>query len=612
MVAGDQIPKGYPGERFKLSRPIETPFLSAPGPDNAGRVLIVDDLEDNRAVLGRRLRNRGFDVVYAQCGEEALCCVRKQEFDAVLLDVMMPGLDGNETLSKIREEFSAAALPVIMVTAKARTDDMVESLTRGANDYVTKPIDFSIALARINNQVSMRRARSELERSQQKIAFLAQHDLLTALPNRYTFDQRLQALLEQTAERGTELSLLFVDLDGFKHINDTLGHTVGDELLKIVAQKICCVLGPDEFCARLGGDEFAVIHLSEDGRISARALAQNLIAAVGGGHNIAGRQIFVEASIGVATTRRGEQDAATLLRHADLALYRAKNDGRGAFRFFEAEMAERAESRRAMEMDLRRAVARGEFRLLYQPVVDVRRGRVVGAEALLRWHDPERGMVSPADFIPVAEDTGLILPLGELALRQACADAAKWPGRQRVAVNLSPIQFRDPNLLSIVLSALDGARLAPERLELEITESVVLDNSVNNIRLLNELRGMGVRISLDDFGTGYSGLGYFRAFRFDRVKIDQAFIRDLLDQPTSLAIVRAAISLCGDMNMSITAEGVETEQQLDVLRGLGCHAIQGYLFSKPLPQNELAAAFHAIERRIAPSSVELPLAEAAA
>ena len=594
-----------------LSPPIETPLFSAPEPDNAGRVLIVDDLEDNRAVLGRRLANRGFDVVYAQSGEEALRCVREQEFDAVLLDVMMPGLDGNETLSNIRQEFSAAALPVIMVTAKARTDDMVESLTRGANDYLTKPIDFSIALARINNQVTMRRARAELERSQQKIAFLAQHDLLTALPNRYTFDQRLQALLEQAAGQRTDLSLLFVDLDGFKHINDTLGHTVGDELLKIVAQRICGALGPDEFCARLGGDEFAVIHLSADVRVTARALAQNLIAAVSGGHNIGGRQIFVEASIGVAITSRGEQDAATLLRHADLALYRAKNDGRGAFRFFEAEMAERAESRRAMEMDLRRAVARGEFRLLYQPVVDVRRGQVVGAEALLRWQDPERGMVSPADFIPVAEETGLILPLGEFALRQACADAAKWSDPFRVAVNLSPIQFRDPNLLSIVLSALDCAGLAPERLELEITESVVLDNSVNNIRLLNQLRSMGVRISLDDFGTGYSGLGYFRAFRFDRVKIDQAFIRDVLDQPTSLAIVRAAISLCGDMNMAITAEGVETQQQLDVLCGLGCHVIQGYLFSKPLPQNELAANFKAIEWRLAQASRELPAAEAA-
>jgi len=594
-----------------LSPPIETPLFSAPEPDNAGRVLIVDDLEDNRAVLGRRLANRGFDVVYAQSGEEALRRVRKQEFDAVLLDVMMPGLDGNETLSKIRQEFSAASLPVIMVTAKAHTGDMVESLTRGANDYLTKPVDFSIALARINNQVSMRRARAELERSQQKIAFLAQHDLLTGLPNRYTFDECLQALLEGAARHGTDLSLLFVDLDGFKNINDTLGHALGDELLKIVAQRICCAVGPDEFCARLGGDEFAVIQLSEDGRVTARALAQNLIAAVGGGHNIAGRQIFVEASIGVAITRRGEQDAATLLRHADLALYRAKTDGRGAFRFFEAEMAERAERRRAMEMDLRRAVAQGEFRLLYQPVVDVRRRRVVGAEALLRWQDPERGMVSPADFIPVAEATGLILPLGELALRQACADAARWPDSLRVAVNLSPIQFRDPNLLSIVLSALDCAGLAPERLELEITESVVLENSVNNIRLLNQLRGLGVRISLDDFGTGYSGLGYFRAFRFDRVKIDQAFIRDVLDQPTSLAIVRAAISLCGDMNMAITAEGVETQQQLDVLCGLGCHVIQGYLFSKPLPQNELAANFKAIEWRLAQASRELPAAEAA-
>ena len=575
--------------RAMFFAPTDAPFCQTLPFEIGGRVLIVDDLEENRILLGRRLLRAGFDVVHADNGEEAIRRVREQEFDLVLLDVMMPGLDGNDTLSRIRREYSSATLPIIMVTAKAQNTDIVESLSRGANDYVTKPIDFSIALARITNQVNMRRARVELERSQRKIAYLAQYDLLTGLPNRYTFDEQLRVSRERAAELKVDLALLFLDLDRFKNINDTLGHSVGDELLRNIAKRLSSALDAEEFCARLGGDEFAIIHLSKDGLVTARALAQRLIEAVAVGLDIAGAETFIGASIGVTNTARGEQDAATLLKHADLAMYHAKADGGGTVRFFEASMAAKVESRRAIELNLRRAVAQGEFKLLYQPVVDVDRGRIVGAEALICWQNGEGGLVSPAEFIPVAEETGLILPIGEWALRRACADAAKWPAEMRVAVNLSPVQFRNPNLVTVVLSALSSAGLAPERLELEITESVVLQNTAQNIRLLNELRSLGVRISLDDFGTGCSGLGYFQAFRFDRVKIDQAFTRNMLDQPTSLAIIRAAISLCNDMQMAITAEGVETHRQLDLLLRLGCHVIQGYIFSMPLAQEELCA-----------------------
>jgi diguanylate cyclase (GGDEF)-like protein len=574
-----------------------------PASEAAGRILIVDDIEDNRVLLGRRLGRAGFVVDYASGGEEAIDLVRKEVFDLVLLDVMMPGLNGNEALSRIRKDFSSATLPIIMVTARAETSDVVESLTRGANDYLTKPIDFNIALARINNQVNMRRARVQIEQSQRRIAHLAKYDTLTGLPNRYTFDEQLRSSRKRAAELGMDLTLLFLDLDRFKNINDTLGHHVGDELLKGVAKRLSDALDPHEFCARLGGDEFAVVHMSEDGVVDARSIARRLIEAFAVGLDVAGSEMFIGVSIGVANAPRGEQDAATLLKQADLAMYHAKMDGRGSFRFFESSMAARAENRRAMELDLRRAVAQGDFGLVYQPVADVRRGRVVGAEALIRWQSRERGLVSPADFVPVAEETGLIVPIGEWALRRACADAAKWPENMRVAVNLSPVQFRSPHLLTVVLSALSCAGLPPERLELEITESVVLENSAQNIRLLNELRSIGVRISLDDFGTGYSGLGYFQAFRFDRVKIDQAFTRNMLDQPTSVAIIRAAIGLCNDMDMAITAEGVETKDQLDLLLKLGCHAIQGYIFSKPISQDELGATLDLIEARIARASV---------
>jgi diguanylate cyclase (GGDEF)-like protein len=333
MLAGGHSSKGYRRKQnHELSA--ETIMPSALELAVAGKVLIVDDVEDNRIVLGRRLSKRGFEVVYADSGEEALRRVRKQQFDAVLLDVMMPGMDGNETLCRIRQEFCAATLPVIMVTAKTQTSDIVESLALGANDYLTKPVDFSIALARINNQVSIRRARLDLQRSEEKVAYLAQYDLLTGLPNRYAFDEKLQASLERAAELGLDLNLLFVDLDHFKNINDTLGHAVGDELLKLVAERLSCVLSPEEFCARLGGDEFSIIQLSEDGLVTGRELSQKLIAALAVAHNIAGGQIFIGASIGVATTRQAEQDAPTLLKHADLALHQAKSDGRGGFRFF--------------------------------------------------------------------------------------------------------------------------------------------------------------------------------------------------------------------------------------------------------------------------------------
>jgi diguanylate cyclase (GGDEF)-like protein len=603
---------------------------------SAGRLLIVDDVSDNRAVLTRRFLRRGFDVVEADCGARALELVRLQEFDVVLLDVMMPGMDGNEVLRQIREDFPASLLPVIMVTAKSQSEDVVGSLKLDANDYVTKPVDFAVALARVNNQIGRRRAELELRKandnllnakaqlehrvsersvkllkanaaiqeevarriaSEDKIAYLAHHDTLTGLPNRFTFDEKLISVRQFARDRGLQLSLLFIDLDGFKNVNDTLGHAIGDELLQEIADRLKSSIDVNDFCARLGGDEFAIVHISGNAHSTAGGLAERLIATLCGCHLVGGNQVYIGASIGISVLYGGDSDTSALLKQADLAMYRAKEDGRGVYRFFEPQMALKAELRRSLELDLREAVASGDFQLYYQPVVDLKARRVTGFEALMRWNHPKRGFVPPVEFISLAEDTGLIVPMGEWAIRQACADAASWPGELRVAINLSPVQFRKMNLTSVILDALESSGLPPERLELEITESVMLGNLPQNIQILERLRELGIRIALDDFGTGYSGLGYFRSIQFDRVKIDQSFVKEMMAHPESRAIIRAAIGLGENMGISTTAEGVETIEQLQSLVDEGCTEVQGYFFNKPEPKASVSKMIEEIGRR---------------
>ncbi len=582
----------------------------------AARLLIVDDIADNRALLSRRFVKRGFEIVEADRGAEALRLAQEQTFDVVLLDVMMPDMDGMEVLRRLRKQFSASLLPVIMVTAKTQSEDIVEALETGANDYVTKPVDFSIVLARVNNQVARRRAEAAIQKAnesllnamthleqrvalEKKIAHLAHHDMLTGLLNRFAFDEKLNAARQSARDSGSQLSLLFIDLDGFKNVNDALGHAVGDEFLKGVAARLTdLVVGTSDFCSRLGGDEFAVVHMSIDIRTTAASLAQAIISAVEACTYVAGHQVFVSASVGISVFEGDGNDAATLLKRADLAMYRAKASGRGVYRFFEMNMADQAKLRRSLELDFRRAAENGDFQLYYQPIVGLRERKVSGFEALMRWNHPTRGFVPPSEFIPLAEETGLIVPIGEWAVRQACADAAQWRNNLRVAINLSPVQFRSTGLISVVVTALSASGLPTERLELEITESVLLRNSGHNMFILGRLRELGARIALDDFGTGYSGLGYLRTFHFDKIKIDQSFVREMLARTESCAIVRAAISLGESLGLCTTAEGVESAEQFEYLVGLGCAEAQGFLFSGAQPNVKVAGMVEEIERRI--------------
>ena len=423
--------------------------------------------------------------------------------------------------------------------------------------------------------------------AQAKISHMARHDALTSLPNRVLFHEQLEQGLRRTRS-GDQLAVLCLDLDHFKDINDSLGHPIGDALLKEVGRRLKATVAEHDTVARLGGDEFAVVQIGRSEETAARSLAGRLVEVVSAPYEIDDHQIVIGVSIGISLSPQDGNNPDELLKNADLALYRAKADGRGTYRFFETGMDARAQARRLLEMDLRAALQRNEFEAYYQPIRDVASGRVVAFEALLRWNHPQRGLIAPINFIPVAEETGLIVQLGEFVLRCACTDAATWPDDVDVAVNLSPVQFKSPNLIASVTEALAVSGLDARRLELEITESVLLQNSEATLTTLHELRAMGVRISLDDFGTGYSSLSYLRSFPFDKIKIDRSFVSELATREDSMAIIRAVTGLGRSLGIVTTAEGVENDAQLELLRREGCTQAQGYLFSKPRPASEVA------------------------
>jgi diguanylate cyclase (GGDEF)-like protein/PAS domain S-box-containing protein len=434
---------------------------------------------------------------------------------------------------------------------------------------------------------------TERKRAEARLAFMAQHDSLTGLPNRNLLRQNMDEVLLHTRRSSDKAAVLVLGIDNFKAVNDSLGHGIGDKLLRAVAKRLRSTLREEDTLARLNSDEFAIIQSGLTHPDDAVLLARRLLEAIGDPYLFDGHSIVIGASIGIAMAPSDGDESEKLLKNADMALSRAKNDSRGTFSFFEAGMDARAQSRRKIEADLRDAIQNEVLRPYYQPLIDLATGRITGFEALVRWPDPERGMISPAEFIPVAEETGLINGLGGLMLRRACADAALWPEDVRVAVNLSPLQFRTGNLLSIVMDALKQSGLSPKRLELEITETLLLEKSAQVLATLHALRALGVHISMDDFGTGYSSLSYLRSFPFDKIKIDQSFVRDLAANRDAQAIVRSIISLGVGLGVTITAEGVETEAELNCLRHEGCHEAQGFLFSQARPNAEIVGMLKA-------------------
>jgi diguanylate cyclase (GGDEF)-like protein len=443
-------------------------------------------------------------------------------------------------------------------------------------------------LARLAN--SFNEMAAKIAEREQRITQLAFNDVLTGLPNRTMFQQQLDHHFRAATGSGSLFALHCLDLDQFKVINDTLGHPAGDALLVEAGRRVQDA-ARGHFVARLGGDEFVVLQTVGDDRDAIDRLARDILAAITQPIIIDGNEIAPSTSIGIAIAPQDGENSGALLRSADLALYRAKEAGRGTYAFFEESLNERAQQRRQLEADLRLALERGEFELVYQPLFDLEHNRICSFEALLRWHHPKRGLVSPADFVPVAEDTGLIVPIGAWVIREASAQAAHWPEHVRVAVNVSAVQFHRGSLNEGILRALADSGLAPNRLEVEITESIFLEGGETTLRLLHALRSLGVRIALDDFGTGYSSLSYLQSFPFDKLKIDRSFIQNLLTRDGAIAIVHAITELASALGIETTAEGVEETAQLMELRAHGCTSVQGYLFAEPMSATDVERLF---------------------
>ena len=432
---------------------------------------------------------------------------------------------------------------------------------------------------------------SERRRVEQRIMHLAHYDPLTDLPNRALFHEKLKRELD-SIEADQQLAVFYIDIDEFKSVNDSLGHLIGDELLKAVAASLSRCAGPGDFVARLGGDEFAIVQTAITTPDEVTDLVARVFEAIRTPYECLGHQVSTDASIGIALAPQHGVDLDQILKNADLAMYAAKSAGRRTYRFFEPDMDAQVQARRILEMDLRQAIAYGGLEVYYQPCVSIQDNRITGCEALLRWRHSERGMISPAEFIPIAEDTGLINQIGEWVLATACAEAATWPDDIKLAVNVSPVQFRSGTLALKIVAALAASGLAANRLELEITEAVLIRDDEAALGILHQLRAIGVRIALDDFGTGYSSLSYLQRFPFDKIKIDRCFVNDIADPDGSFCIVQAVVNIAAARHMTTTAEGVETQQQLELLRALGCAEMQGYLFSAAKPAAEIRQLFH--------------------
>jgi diguanylate cyclase (GGDEF)-like protein len=556
----------------------------------------LDDLRENQAVLktAQEQEHRQNERFQAALGNmsQGLCMFgaderlivsnrRFQEIYYLPAGSTVPGLSMVEILrsspsfpSEPNGSMNVVLAEYLGLCSQRRSAVLVQELADGRTITVThEPMSGGGFVDTFTDVTGQRRAEAQ-------IAHMALHDPLTDLPNRVLFRQRLESALHRVS-RGEPCAVLCFDLDQFKGVNDTLGHPVGDALLKAVTDRLRRIVRQTDTVARLGGDEFAIVQSSLDDPAAATALATRLLRELSTPFEVAGHQIIIGVSVGIATAPGDGVDPDILLKSADIALYQAKSDGGNRFRYFEPEMNALMQARRELERDLRMAISANEFELYFQPLVNLKEARITGFEALLRWNSSTRGLVLPADFIPMAEEVGLIIQIGEWVLHAACREAATWPAPLKVAVNISATQFSACNLAQTVAHALEESGLDAARLELEITESVMIQDFDTAVSLLHQIKKLGVSISMDDFGTGYSSLTYMRSFPFDKIKIDQSFVREIGKKAESTAIIRAVTGMCDSLGITVAAEGVENSQQLNLLRAERCTEIQGYLVSRP-------------------------------
>jgi diguanylate cyclase (GGDEF)-like protein len=558
-------------------------------------LLIVDDNENNRDVLSRRLALKGYDVAVAAGGDEALGRIASESFDLILLDVEMPGMSGFDVLSRVRESHSATELPVIMVTARTEGADVVEAFRLGANDYVTKPIDFPVALARIGTHVSHRRAIEDLHESRERLA-LAMQAANDGLANRALFVELLDRAIKRTTRRpGYAFAVLVLEVDRFRMVSGSLGSVTADRLLVSVAQRLQAGLRstdaverPGFTLARLGGNEFTVLLDDISGARDAVRVAMRLRHVLEKPFDVDGYQLFTSATVGIAVSTTGYQHPEEILRDATTALHRAQHDSTSSCELFDPMMRDQAVARLRLETDLRHGIEAGAFVVHYQPIVSLGSGRIEGFEALVRWNHPARGIVGPVEFMDVAEDTGMIVPIGRQVLGKACRQMAMWQRQfgdlapASICVNVSARQFAESNLADEVEAVLHETGLSASCLKLEITESAFIGDVGAAQVTLKRLQSIGVEWSLDDFGTGYSSLNHLHQLHVNTVKIDRSFVSRLGVDEGGTEMVRVIVALAHNLSMDVVAEGVESEDQWVRLRALGCEFTQGFHFSRPV------------------------------
>ncbi len=561
-------------------------------PKKIVRILHLEDNRSDRELAKCLLEEAGIncEINTVETRADFVHCLQNGSWDLILSDFALPAFDGSEALSMAVQ--SCPNTPFIFLSGTMSEDRAVESLKSGATDYVLKqsmarlPASVERALEERNEKLRRLQAEEELKRSEEQLRFMAYHDALTGLPNRALFQDRLESMLAGARRHQEKVALVFLDLDRFKNINDSFGHTAGDSILKQVGERLRKCVRDIDTVARLGGDEFVVIVGSVRDSTDAVIAADRIRRTIAIEFEVHGIFLSTTCSIGISVFPEDGEDGETLLKNADVALFSAKDNGRNRWKFFTPDMDGRALERLTLENSLRRALERDEFFLEYQPQVDISTGRIVGAEALLRWRHPELGLIPPNTFIPVAENTGDIIRIGEWVIRNACAQAMEWQHRGMpplvMAVNVSAVQFRHEPWLRVIHNVLDQTGLQPQYLELEVTESLLLANADVLTSMLNQLGNLGLKLAIDDFGTGYCGLSYLRRFRFSRLKIDQSFVQTIAVDHRDAALAASIISIGKILQMKVIAECVETKEQLDILRSLGCDEIQGYYFSRPL------------------------------
>jgi diguanylate cyclase (GGDEF)-like protein len=576
--------------------------VDSQGVPDTSLVLVVDDDPMVRMLVTESLRQIGFAVEEAENGADAMTFMERCEPDIILLDVLMPEMDGFQACQAIRAMPQGRHVPILMMTGLDDIDSIDHAFEMGATDFITKPLNYAILGHRVRYLLRTMQAFESVRKSKKEIHHLAFYDALTNLPNRRLFSDRLHQAVEAASRNNHLMGILFIDIDNFKRINDTFGHSIGDKLLRTVAaQLLACLRRSDsvshEFgeeqmsVSRLGGDEFTVLLTHLKKAEDAARVAKRILDAVSVPFLLGDEEVVVTPSIGIAVFPYDGDDVENLVKNADTAMFHAKEKGKNNYQFYTNSMSATAFERLSMENALRKALTREEFQLHYQPKIELQSNRAIGLEALLRWNHPEMGMVSPADFIPLAEESGLIVPIGEWVLRTVCEQMRSWQNAGmtplRVAVNLSACQFRQTLFSQLVRRILDETRVSSKWLELELTESVIMDDIQTSSTVLRELKNMGVHISMDDFGTGYSSLSLLKRLPLDTLKIDQSFVRDITNDPDDAAIVDAIVSLAHNLRLRVIAEGVETREQLEYLRSRGCDEVQGFLYSRSQPAEQI-------------------------